>query len=790
MDSKQEFLKMLIETFKQEAEEGIKKMTTSLLKLEKSSSKNESKELIEIIYREAHSLKGAARAVNLTDIESICQSFENVMSAVKVEKIILNTIVFDTLNDTIDIISIILKSQSEPPSEALKSKIKLAIRNLSEIEAGDVSKIKTGGAISPDQKQKQEKQTETKNINAFGIIKPIVKNVKKESNIPSKKELVKADIDVEKSTSETIRISTLKLDNLLFQAEEMLSMKLSALQQIQNMDALYSIIEIWTKEYSIINASIQNIKQHIEKKEKYSEFSNEEREIGKIIQFFEWSNSQLNKLKLDFLEQRKFTAQEAYESGSKIDGLLDDVKKLITVPFSSVIDTLPKAIRDISRDLGKKVDVEIVGQETEIDRRILEILRHPLMHIIRNNLDYGIEKPEIRIKNNKSPIGKISIHLERLENNKIQLEIADDGAGINIDKLRKLYCKNENLSDSEADNISEEALLYYIFKSGVSTSDIITDLSGRGLGLAIVQEKIDQLGGSITVSSVKNRGTQFKIEIPLSLVAFRGILIKAEANEFVIPTAKIVKVIRVNKNEIQTVENKETLLFNGRIIPFVKLVDVLSINTKAKEFEFVPTLILETNAERIALAVDEIYGEQEILLKKFNKHLGRVKNISGATVLGSGKVVPILNAYDLIKSANVFKNNQKLQKTNIQKNISSKSVLVVEDSITSRTLLKNILESAGYKVATAIDGVDGFTKLKTQKFDVVISDIEMPRMNGFELTEKIRSDKDLAKLPLILITSLSKREDQEKGIEVGADAYIIKSSFDQSNLLEIVDRMI
>ena len=516
----------------------------------------------------------------------------------------------------------------------------------------------------------------------------------------------------------------------------------------------------------------------------------EEQEIAKIIQFYEWGVSHIKMLEDDLIELRKFSDHEAYSSGVKIESLLDDVKEIITVPFSNLLDVFPKTVRDLSKEMGKEIDFSVIGDDTEIDRRILEELRIPLLHLLRNCIDYGIEKPDTRLSKNKAKKGAITFYIERLENNKIQVLISDDGAGIDIEKLKDIYIKNEKVSAEEAVKISDQELLYYIFRSGISTSEMVTDISGRGLGLAIVQEKIEQFGGSVIVESEKDKGTTFKIELPLSLVTFRGVLIKVSDREFIVPTAKIQRVLRLNKKEVKTVENKATIPFDGHVIPYVNLSNIIELPIKETESEYVQTLIFSLNNQQIGFAIDEIIDEQEVLVKNFNNHLARVRNISGATVLGSGKVVPILNISDLLKSA--LKPMAAIIKHKVAEETKEvkKSIIVVEDSITSRMLLKNILETAGYEVTTAIDGVDGFTKLKENTFDAVVSDIDMPRMNGFDLTAKIRSDKVLSEIPIVLVTSLSKREDKERGIDVGANAYIIKSSFDQSNLLEIIERLI
>jgi two-component system chemotaxis sensor kinase CheA len=337
-------------------------------------------------------------------------------------------------------------------------------------------------------------------------------------------------------------------------------------------------------------------------------------------------------------------------------------------------------------------------------------------------------------------------------------------------------------------------VLPLIFHSGVTTSPIITDISGRGLGLAIVQEKVGKLGGLISCESKPLEGTTFRMTLPLSLSTYRGVLVRVDEHLFVIPTINMERMKRIKKDEIKTVENRETVLTDGQAIPFMPLYAALELPQRVKKSEdekFIQTVVLNSAEKLFAFSVDEVLNEQDVLVKGLGRQLSRIRNIAGATVLGTGRVVPILNIPDLIKSAVKLSASPARVTAAPEESLSErKSILVVEDSITARTLLKNILETAGYDVKSAVDGIEAFTLLKTEYFDMVVSDIDMPRMNGFDLTAKIRADKKLSEMPVALVTALDSREDRERGIDAGANAYIVKSSFDQSNLLEVVRRLI
>jgi two-component system chemotaxis sensor kinase CheA len=340
-----------------------------------------------------------------------------------------------------------------------------------------------------------------------------------------------------------------------------------------------------------------------------------------------------------------------------------------------------------------------------------------------------------------------------------------------------------------------------VFQSGLSTSAIITDLSGRGLGLSIVAEKVEQLNGRITIESERGLGTTFRIFLPMSLATFRGVLAGVGEHLFIIPTLNVEKIIRVKHGDIYSMESNETIRIGDDILPCLGLGEVLGVRdrrsdqsgrsgTARSDSDLVRIIVMVAGENRMAFRVDEVIDEQQVLVKKLGRLLIRVRNISGATILGTGKIIPVLNVSDIMKSAMKIPPTAPVPGDEPAGMSGQQSILVAEDSITSRTLLKNILETAGYRVTVAVDGADAFTKAKRAEFDLIVSDVDMPRMNGFEFTTRIKNDKKLGEIPVVLVTALGSREDQERGIEAGADAYIVKSSFDQGNLLEVIKRLI
>lgn len=766
----EEFLKQLFATFKVEAREHLTAISSGLIELEKAGPEQQTG-IVETIFRESHSLKGAARSVNLADIVAVCQSMETVFSLLKRKEVIVSPQLLDLLHQAVDGTGRLVSGEevsADDKSEIRELLVRLegAAKGESQAEnreSGELEKEQTEEGKRVEEQRGPEKfeteETERSKEKVLSVHRPT----------PSPSSLI----------SETVRISTTRLNSLLFQAEELLSVKLATGQRVTELREIKKSIDLWKKEGAKLRIAERGI---------WNVESNPKSEGGPFSEALESKLSALVKA----------TEYDYRSVGTMVDNLLNDMKKALMFPFSSLLDMFPKFVRDLSRDSGKKIEFLAEGGEIEIGRRILEEIKDPLIHLVRNCVDHGIETPGARTKKNKPEHGAIKITAASRDN-KLEIVVSDDGAGIDVSKIRASAVKHGLISQEEADRLGDMDAQFLIFRSGVTTSPIITDISGRGLGLAIVREKVEKLNGTIAIDTRPEAGTTFTMVVPITLATFQGVLVRAGGQLFILPSINVERVMRVKDEEIMTVENRETLSFNGQTIPFCRLADVLELKKAASvqrsafsssaSDSLIQIVVLGSAERRVAFFVEDVLQEQEVLTKPLGRQLSRVRNVAGATVLGTGRVVTVLNVPDLLKSA-VKITAAPVKRAAEEIMEKGKSVLVVEDSITARTLLKNILESAGYVVTTAVDGVDAFTALKTKEFDLVVSDVDMPRMNGFALTAKIREDRKLLELPVVLVTALESREDREQGIDAGATAYIVKSSFDQSNLLEVVRRLI
>lgn len=762
-----DFNRRMLQTFRIEAEEHVRLFTAGLLELEKSSAGTDAG-LIEKLFREVHSLKGAARSVNLRDIEALCQPAETIFSHLKSGRCRIDKELCSLLHATMDFVADQIVDLAAGRTAEARKRQKELIRQLKEAAEKLV--------------QDQEANSSAPENSATGEPHSAVNPRPGDTEPPEEPEIshdLQSSIDTCRVfTGQTVRIPVEKLDPLLFQAEEMVQMKVSLQQRLLEIREVRKLVEE-------CRVNCLNQRSGLLKAE-------EMREIAEKLE-----------MRLDDLSRRitavaQTSDQDLRSLRRMVDEHLDSMKSVLMLPATSLTEAFPKLVRDLCLYQGKDAEIHISGAEIEIDKRILEELKDPLVHLLRNCVDHGIEKPDCRKLNKKAEKGKICLELTTNESRQFVIALSDDGCGIDAAALIGKAVKKGLISQGEAEKLDRESALALIFKSGLSTSPIITDISGRGLGLAIVQEKVEKLGGTIKVESRKDAGTTFRITLPMSLATFRGVLIEVNEAMFVIPTSYVEKTVRIKQNAIKTVEGRETVMLDGNVMSLTHLDQILDVRSATRERlllkktdsrqVFANLVILTAAGSRLALRVDRVVDELQVLVKTLGRQLSRVRNIAGATILGNGRLVPVIHVPDLVISAAMVQTRQKSGE--METAIDGRRILVAEDSITSRTLLKTILENAGFVVTTAVDGADAFSQARTGEFDLLVSDVDMPRMSGFELTARVRADKKLCEMPVVLVTALESREDRERGIDAGADAYIVKSSFDQSNLIEVINKLI
>ncbi len=787
----------LLKTFKIEANDHINFISNNLIEYEKEKDLFRKKELIEEIFRAAHSLKGAARAVGLSIIVGLTQSIENIFSGLKKNQLTTNPELYDNVLRSVNLVADYVNEPDEAKRNSMKGEIDkytlliedVFIANYRENpEENETKKVikedKAGTGSSAAETQKAAgRKTKSKSP-------PQGSSRKKIKTEPAGREMKKTPTVAPSNESrinltDQIRISVSKIENILNQSEELLSNKQSLMQQAHELNSMLLLFEIWRKKWGKNRIQFSKLFNYysLEKDEiKYS------KELSDLLNFMEYNEEFLTDVEALLGDLYQGIRKNSLDFTNKLFTLSEDIRSSLLFPMKTLTDQFPLMVRDIARELGKEINFKVEGDSIEIDKRVLEELKDPFVHLIRNSIDHGIETPEERIKKHKNRVGTILLRIRTVEGNKAEIVISDDGKGLDPDEIRESAVRKNIRTKDELSSLSEKDIFNLIFESDFSTAKVITDLSGRGLGMAIVRQKVNKLDGSIEINSEKDFGTVIKLVLPLSVSTVRGLLLKAGAHKYFVKTSELIAALRIDKSELHNVENKFTVNFRGKHIGLVELSGLLGIMPN-KKGKFLKMIICRSGDAELGLIVDDIIGEQEILVKSFNEQIKRLKYFEAASISTRGEVIPILNIDDIFKSASAGFGREISSETP-ETEIEKKNILVVDDSITSRLLLKDILESSGYHVATSVDGREAWSKVRQEIFDLVVTDIEMPRMNGFELTAQIKSSKKYSAIPVVLVSALSKREDMERGIDAGADAYIIKSDFKQSNLLETIRRLI
>lgn len=755
-----EFMRELMTAFTAEAADHLQALSAGLLELEKHPPADRAGAIVECIYREAHSLKGAARAVSLPSVEAVCQALENVLSAWKRGMPAVSGEQFDLLHRSIDVARGLVAG-SKPEAASVEG----LVRQLGGLVAGSAPQ---GPAPSPAP------------AGAAAAGAPAAGTPPEPPGV----RLRPAE------SGETVRITTAKLDALLFQVEELLAVKQAASQRVSDLREILDRFGPWQRRWDKLRAEMHSAGVRATG----SDAAGPQPAgalAGGAVELVDWGLGQARDIqeRLGLLTAR--LSEDERAGGRMVDGLLENARRVLMLPASTILSGFPRMVRDLCRSQGKEAELVIRGDDVEIDKRILEEMKDPLTHLLRNSVDHGIEPPAGRSRAGKPTCGRVEVTFSQPDSRSVQICVHDDGAGIDVERVKEAAVREGILAAEDAGRLSRQDALMLIYRSAVSTSAAVSSVSGRGLGLAIVREKADRVGGRVAVESTPGEGTLFTIEIPLTLATFRGILLETSGRLFVIPTMGVERIVRIRTSDVRSLEGRAAVDVGGHPVALARLSEVLGLPAAADaaDASFL-AFVAAAGERRMAFRIDRVLGEQEVLVKPLGSHLPRVRNVSGATVLGTGELVVVLNLSDLIRSAAAEPAAAGSAGTPSAEPRPARSILVVEDSFTSRMLLKNILESAGYVVKTGVDGLAAWALLKTEPFDAVVSDVEMPVMDGFELTARIRADRALAELPVILVTARERREDRERGVDAGANAYLTKSSFDQSQLLSVLERLV
>lgn len=591
-----------------------------------------------------------------------------------------------------------------------------------------------------------------------------------------------------------MRVAVDKLEAQLRMAEEMVGVKLASAQRLSDWELAARLLPQWQAAYRRVESDVQQLRRDAADDASHATGP----ALHRVLDFLDWADRLFGVQGQALAGAARAARQEHERSAKQIDELLVGARELFALPFSTVAAPFSRLVRDLARDQAKQAQLVLQGEHVELNRRILQEIKDPLLHLLRNAVDHGVEPPALRQQRGKPAQATLTLSVLRLEDQKVRIVLEDDGQGLDADRLRAAAVAAGLVSEAEAQHLDERAVLALGFASGVSTAPAVTPVSGRGLGLAIVREKVERLGGDVQVHSRPGQGTRFTMTLPARWAAFRAVLVEAGGARLALPTAAVERVARVQPDALSRAEGRPMVTLGERVLALAGLATLLGLpGGAAGDGAGGPLVVVAHGEQRLALAVDAVFDEREVLVKPLTWPLVRVRHIAAAAVLGSGELVPLLHVADLLRRsagapiappAAAAEAGPAVPAASAPRQAAT--VLLAEDSITSRMLLKSILEGAGHRVITAVDGLDAWSKLRAHPVDLLVSDVEMPGLNGFDLTSRVRADRQFARLPVVLVTALRTPEDHERGLRAGASAYITKGSFDQTNLLDTIARLL
>lgn len=482
-----------------------------------------------------------------------------------------------------------------------------------------------------------------------------------------------------------------------------------------------------------------------------------------------------------------------WQAGQRAQVLYDTALACRMRPFADVLAGQVRMVRDLGRSLGKQVRLEIEGEKTQVDRDVLEKLEAPLTHLLRNAVDHGIETPEQRMLAGKPAEGLIRLRASH-QAGLLVLELSDDGNGVDLERLRGTIV-DRHLSPLEtALRLSEEELLTFLFLPGFSLRDKVTEVSGRGVGLDAVQHMVRQLRGAVVLEQTAGQGSRFHLEVPLTLSVVRSLVVEVGEEAYAFPLAHIERMCDLAPDDIVQLEGRQHFWHEGRHVGLVAASQLLQRPPGQSNDETLKVVVIRERDAVYGIAVERFIGERTLVVLPLDDRLGKVQDISSGALLDDGSVVLIVDVEDMLRSVDKLLNTGRLERIARRSQQATeaprKRVLVVDDSLTVRELQRKLLLNRGYEVAVAVDGMDGWNALRSEDFDLLITDIDMPRMDGIELVTLLRRDSRLQSLPVMVVSYKDREEDRRRGLDAGADYYLAKASFHDDALLDAVVELI
>jgi len=765
-------LQELLEDFLIEAFEMIEEMDQDLVELENNP---DDLELLNKIFRVAHTIKGSGSFLNFDKLTHLTHHMEAVLDKARKSELKITSEIMDIILESVDAMKAILEyirdngddSSPDIDIEPIVKKLDALVNGKTE-QKKQKEESKTVGGINLDEINPENlDELDLSSLSPEELDQVLDKlvddiNTAPEEELEETKEESKEED--EKESEEIKEEKESKKENL----KEQTPVKKEDTTQITKEERKKDL------QKKVISTKEQTIRVDVKRLDQLMNL------IGELV----LAKNRLIKIYNDVEERyegEKFL-EELNQVVSSISIVTTDlqisVMKTRMLPIGKVFNKFPRLVRDLARELGKKVKLIIEGEDTELDKSIIEEIGDPLVHMIRNSVDHGIEPPEERVKLGKPEEGTVWLKAYN-EGNMIVIEIKDDGRGMDPQKLKQKAIEKGIITPAEAENMNDKEAFMLIFKPGFSTASKITNVSGRGVGMDVVKTNIEKLNGIIEVDSIPGKGTTFKLKIPLTLAIIQALLVASQEDLFAVPLSNVIETVRIVEEDIYTIEGRSVLKLRNEVLPLVNMADIFNIEKILIPEKYLYVVILGLGATKVGLIVDRFIGQEEIVIKSLGEFLKGLPGIAGATIRGDGRVTLIVDVASLMKLAKET-HNKKLVTDSIKEIKKKKekpsdyTVMIVDDSAMDRKIMRQALEELGVNIIEAKDGMEALNLLKQNDVDAMLIDIEMPRMDGYTLAQEIRKYNRYRKLPLIAVTSRSTKADRVRGVEVGMNEYITK----------------
>jgi two-component system chemotaxis sensor kinase CheA len=809
MLSDTEIMAQVLAAFQEEQAEHRQAAGDLLLELERNPDHPQRQALLDQLFREAHSLKGGARAAGQLEIEQLAHRIEDLFSAVRQGRRQLTPDVCDPIYAALETIGAMASqvAAGQPVDSSLYQPLLARLAGVLDDTAANhrpAARRQNGTAPAVAHRKRQPA------VVPAPPPTPVADRSRGAGNGQASSDTQHSgNVEVAwEGSSATVRLPTAVLDSLLNDAGELMTCTVGVQEQLRVARELAELPARWRRIWRQAQPSLgrlasrapvlQPTVHYLDGRHELRPLAGNENSSHDMAMLTD-ALTQANALIAD-LEQR--LARQVHQVATQYarlhavsDQLHTQIRRTRMLPLASLFSPLRLQTREMARAAGKQVVLELDDGGAEVDRQVLERLGEVLTHLLRNAVDHGIEPAETRVARGKLAEGRIRLRAE-VSGDRLILTIEDDGAGLDQQAIRQRALDGGHMDSADLARRSEAELTDLIFLPGFSTKPTVTQLSGRGVGLDIVRSRVERMQGRVVARSAAGAGCAFTLTLPLWLTSSNGLLLRTGKASYVLPLDSVQRILPVTARDIRTLEGRAGLVVDGRPLMVVALADVLNGTASAigdGNRAAWHGLLIGSGDRQVVCLVDEVLGEQEVVVHRLPAPLQQVPCIAGATILADGTVVPILDAVDVLRAALGIRHSVQIA-AEVARPARRSRILVVDDSITTRTLEKNILEAAGYQVRLATDGAEALELLEQLAggggCDLLLSDVDMPRLNGFELAARIRADKRFQHLPIVLVTSLDTAEDRKRGIAAGADAYIVKSQFEQQTLLDTIARLV